>query len=236
MDVDEVFAQFEALGTEQARKIYQRRGIAQPLSGVSSADLGQLKKRIGRDQTLAEALWKTGHYEAQLLAVMVADPTAFHATELDSWAGTANSYGTIDPFARDIVVRTPFAVKTVPHWLEDERSLVRRAAWATVGCLALFDANLPDAYFLDFLPRIESGIHDAPNRVKESMNSALIAIGGRNDALRRPATESARRIGRVKVDHGETNCKTPDAESYIDRMFAHKAARAARPEPRPPRR
>ncbi len=53
------------------------------------------------------------------------------------------------------------------------------------------------------------------NRKKEAMNSALIAIGIRNEDLERKAIEIAREIGKVHVDHGATSCKTPDAESYI---------------------
>ena len=49
---------------------------------------------------------------------------------------------------------------------------------------------------------------------KEAMNSALIAIGIRNEDLERKAIEIARN-GKVHVDHGATSCKTPDAESYI---------------------
>ncbi|MFE6587353.1 DNA alkylation repair protein, partial [Bacillus mobilis] len=46
-------------------------------------------------------------------------------------------------------------------------------------------------------------------------NRALIAIGVRNESLERQAIETARVIGKVEVDHGETSCKTPDAEAYI---------------------
>ena len=49
------------------------------------------------------------------------------------------------------------------------------------------------------------------------MNSALIAIGIRNEDLERKAIEMAREIGKVQVDHGATSCKTPDAEPYIKR-------------------
>ena len=50
---------------------------------------------------------------------------------------------------------------------------------------------------------------------KEAMNSALIAIGIRNEDLERQAIEITSEIGKIEVDHGATSCKTPDAESYI---------------------
>jgi hypothetical protein len=49
------------------------------------------------------------------------------------------------------------------------------------------------------------------------MNGALISIGIYKPALRKKAIEAARRMGKVDVDHGETNCKTPDAVSYIEK-------------------
>jgi hypothetical protein len=49
------------------------------------------------------------------------------------------------------------------------------------------------------------------------MNNALIAIGSRNAALESQAIAAAGRIGKVTVDHGVTDCKTPDAATYIGR-------------------
>jgi hypothetical protein len=30
---------------------------------------------------------------------------------------------------------------------------------------------------------------------------------------------TAKKIGKVEVDHGETNCKTPDAVTYIEKAL-----------------
>ncbi len=54
------------------------------------------------------------------------------------------------------------------------------------------------------------------------MNSALIAIGIRNDELEQKAIAIAREIGKVDVDHGETSCKTPEAEPYIKKARERK--------------
>ena len=55
------------------------------------------------------------------------------------------------------------------------------------------------------------------------MNTALIAIGMRSLKLEPKAISAARKIGRIDVDHGETNCKTPDAEAYILKAGKRKA-------------
>jgi hypothetical protein len=54
------------------------------------------------------------------------------------------------------------------------------------------------------------------------MNGALISIGILKPALRKRAIEAAKRIGKVEVDHGETNCKTPNAVSSIEKASQRK--------------
>jgi len=53
------------------------------------------------------------------------------------------------------------------------------------------------------------------------MNTALIAIGVYKPNLTDKAMETAKRIGKVEVDHGDTSCKTPDAIAYIKKTLAH---------------
>ncbi|HIA47614.1 MAG TPA: hypothetical protein EYN96_06515 [Candidatus Hydrogenedentes bacterium] len=48
------------------------------------------------------------------------------------------------------------------------------------------------------LQYIESNIHSAKNRVRHSMNGALISMGVRNPALQKKAIAAAKRIGKVK--------------------------------------
>ena len=60
---------------------------------------------------------------------------------------------------------------------------------------------------------------------RDVMNSALIAIGCRNDALRQAATAAAQRIGKLHIDYGDTACKTPDAASYIEKAWAHSVSK-----------
>jgi hypothetical protein len=63
------------------------------------------------------------------------------------------------------------------------------------------------------------------------MNNALIAIGIRNHAMEVQAMTVAAQVGVVSVDHGDTNCKTPDAASYIQKTIAHYVAQKAKKVP-----
>lgn len=55
-----------------------------------------------------------------------------------------------------------------------------------------------------------------------------IVIGLRNDKLEKKAMEIAKKIGKVIVDHGDTNCKTPDAVEYIARTKAYRNKKKAK--------
>jgi len=58
------------------------------------------------------------------------------------------------------------------------------------------------------------------------MNSALISIGIRNDKLQKKALAAAARIGKLEIDYGDTECKTPDAAPYILKAAARAKAKA----------
>ena len=100
-------------------------------------------------------------------------------------------------------------------WIQVDGEWVERAGLMVLAGLALHDRDLPDSFFEPYFSLIESQIHGAKNRVRDAMNSALIAIGSRSDELEKEALEVAERVGRIEVDHGETGCKTSLATDYI---------------------
>jgi 3-methyladenine DNA glycosylase AlkD len=170
-------------------------------------------------------LWAAGNHDAQMLATLIADPAQLDAKTLDAWAKQLGNYVITDQFA-ELVYRTRYRKKKAEKWHAARGEWVGRAGWDLIGRLALHEADLPDGYFEPFLLEIKSGIQQQKNRVREAMNNALIAIGVRDAALQEKALSTAQVIGPVEVDHGETNCKTPDATEYILRTVAHRQHRA----------
>ncbi len=220
MKKTEVVAELKALGTAQNVKIYGRHGVTIPMFGVSFANLGKLKKRIGTNQALAEQLWATGNHDARVLATMVADPDAVAAKTLDTWAGQLDSYVISDAFAK-FAAQTERGRKRMLTWMKARQEWKAAAGWNVLSCCAESSA-VDDALITERLAHVETHIHDAKNRVRHSMNQALICMALRSEAISKKAIAAARRIGKVEVDHGETSCKTPDAESYIKKTKAHR--------------
>ena len=227
MNYQQAMRALKAAGTAQNRKIYGRHGVRGEMFGVSYAVLGKLTKKIKRDQELAERLWDSGIHEARLLAAMVADPERVRSSRLDAWARDLDSYPLADAFG-GLVAKTRFADSKRRIWSRARNEFAGQVGWNLVTALALEGDGVADSEFEAYLETIENRIGRAKNRVRYSMNNALIAIGMRNARLERKAIAAARRIGPVEVDHGQTSCKTPDAVDYIRRVKARRRKRKPR--------
>lgn len=208
MTYDQVMKALKRSGTAQNRKIYARHGASGEMFGVSFGELGKLRKRIGADQEVAEALWSSGNVDAMTLATMVAEPETFGKEDLDRWVRVID-YSTIaNQFAKYVVARSAPAPWAVTKWTKAKRPFVAIAGWDVVSCLAM-EEDGGSLDLLESLGRIEAEIARPPDQVKHAMNNSMISIGLHSKGLRRKAIAAAKRIGRVEVDHGQTGCKTP---------------------------
>lgn len=226
MTADEVLRQLEALGTAQNRKVYSRHGVGTNQYGVSYANLKALVKKIKKNQAVAEGLWGSGNHDARVLATMVADPSAVTEKVLEAWARDLDNYVLTDALSQ-LAARTQWAHKKIGQWTGSSDEWRGQCGWNMVAILAASEANLPDAFCEELLEKIENEIRCSKNRVRHSMNNALIAIGLRGGALEKSALRAAGRIGRVEVNHGETGCKTPEAAEYIRKGIARKKGKGS---------
>jgi 3-methyladenine DNA glycosylase AlkD len=227
MNKAQVLKELKSLGTAQNRKVYGSHGVAGDLYGVSYANLGELTKKIKTDHALAEQLWDSGNHDARVLATMIADPSRITARQLDTWVKDLENYVLTDAFTA-LAAKAPLARKRMEKWIAARGEWISSAGWQILSRLAQSEDAPTDAFLEKSLSTIEAKIHSSKNRTRYAMNSALIAIGIRNPSLQKKAIEAARRIGKVQVDHGETGCKTPDAEAYIKKTFAHRRTRKKR--------
>jgi len=230
MNLAETLAQLEQMGTETNRRIYRNHGAHDPLYGVSTANLKALFKAIKKDHALAQQLWDTGNYDAQILATMIADSRQMSNDSIDTWATVITSYGLADYFA-DLVFKTPFAEEKARQWRDSDNEWIGRTGWHLIAKLAA-DKTRPDGEFESYLPVIEGEIHTRLNRTRQAMLNTLIAIGGRGGEIMDKTIASATRIGPIEIDHGNTGCETPDAIPYMRKVAARSEQKAAKtPQP-----
>jgi 3-methyladenine DNA glycosylase AlkD len=225
MTLAEAMRELEKAGSAQTRKTYTRHGATEPMFGVSFATLKALTKRIDVDHDLALALWDTGNFDAQNLAVKIVEPARMTPDDLDRWVRGSSWALMCGSYAAMLPAEGPHAAAKCVQWLNSRAERERTAGWTLLGQLAQRDETSPDAAFEKRLAEIERTIHAAPNVERAIMNQTVIAIGCRNAALRKAALAAAKRIGPVEVDRGDTACKTPDAAEYIEKAWAYAKAK-----------
>jgi len=226
-DPAQVLAQMRALGSIEARVALAKHGAEGAMFGVRFADIDQLAKRHRNDHALALSLWASDNVDARILAMKIADPTKLSSNDLDRWLAEIRWYMGVDVFVAALVTRSPLAQARADAWRRSKHELRGRAGWGLVAHLAR-DPERDAGWLRSCLDAIRKGIRSAPNRKREAMNSALIAIGGYRAELREPALAVADAIGTVEVDHGETHCKTPAARPYIEAMVAPEQRKRAK--------
>jgi len=192
---DEILAWLERRGTRRTVEGMARYGIqASRAFGVPMGTLLLLKKQVGTDHELSLALWKSGWYEARLLAALVGDPQRVTRRQMNAWASSFENWADCDTACFHLFDRTPLAWEKTRQWAASPREFVKRAAFALIASLALHDKTTADEKFLTFLPLIEKGARDERNFVKKSVSWALRAIGRRSRRLQGQVAAVARRL------------------------------------------
>jgi len=161
--------------------------------GVPVPAMRRIARRIGTDQALAHALWRTGIHEARFLATLLADPGAITEREMDRWAHELDSWDVGDA-AADLFAATPFRDARIRAWAVDDAPYVKRAAFAMIARRAVSDRTASDGAFRRYFATIRRGANDDRREVRTGISWALRQIGKRNPALNAAAIEEAERI------------------------------------------
>jgi 3-methyladenine DNA glycosylase AlkD len=216
VDLAAALAWLERNGTKKTRDGMARYGIpATKAFGVTVGATKAYAKKIGRDHALAQALWKSGWYEARLLAAFVDEPEAVTAAQMDAWARDFDSWAVCDTVCFHLFDRAKPAWSKVRAWAGARAEFEKRAAFALIWSLSVHDEQAEDQKFLACLPLIERGAEDERDYVRKGVDMALRALGKRNPALRREAINAAERL--CRSDRG--------AQAWVGRSALRELAR-----------
>jgi 3-methyladenine DNA glycosylase AlkD len=222
--VASIVAALKAKGSEKTRATYARHGIPPGRAwGVSVADIKVVTKAIQGQQSLALALYDTGMMEAMYLAGLVADGAPMSPQQLQKWAEGAAGMPMIAEYTVPwVAVDHPAASALAAKWIDSKDEQVACTGWCTFSGLV---ATRPDSA-LDLeqiealLVSIPARIGPAKNRVRYTMNSFVIAVGTYVRPLLAAAKKTAKQLGAVAVDMGDTACSIPLATAAIAKAEA----------------
>src|ERR1039457_1131259 len=91
MEVAEIMAELQGMGSESIKKILLKHGVKEPFFGVKVEHLKTIQKKVKKDYGLAKGLFATGNADAMYLAGLITDDEKMTKADLQIWAGEAVS-------------------------------------------------------------------------------------------------------------------------------------------------
>lgn len=191
----EILGWLAKTGTRAGRDAMARYNIPSTTAfGVGVGVLQKKAKECGRSHALAAELWKTGRYEARMMACYIDEPSQLTVAQMDRWAQDFDNWGICDTACFVLFDKSPLAWGRVKAWSTKRETFVKRAGLALLWGLTVHDKKAPDASFLGALPLVERAADDDRDLVRKGASMALRATGKRNPALRAAALEVAERL------------------------------------------
>ena len=197
MDVNDILDRLRALANPDDLAGLVRGGInPEHALGVRVPKLRTLAKEIGKDHTLALALWDSGCHEARLLATMIDDYRQLTDGQMERWAAEFDSWDVVDQCVMNLFERAgEDAVVKALAWSHREEEFVKRAGFVMMARMAVGKKKwVTDETFEQFWPRIIAEAADERNFVKKAVNWALRQPGKMNLALNARAIEVAEQV------------------------------------------
>ncbi len=218
--VAEVMSELAKKGSAQTRKTYARHGAAVEMFGVKIGDLKTIAKQIKGNQALALELYDSGNSDAMYLAGLVADGCQMTKKQLEAWVKAANWYLLAEYTVPWVAAESPHGRDLARKWIGSKTPCIASSGWATYASWISVrpDEDLDLDEIRALLDHVASEIHQAPNRVRYTMNGFVIAVGAYVKPLLKQAKAAAKKIGEVSVDMGDTACQVPLATAYIEKL------------------
>ena len=214
--VKDILAQLESPGDDARRAHNTRAGAPDNQFGVKLGDIRALAKKLKSDHALAMKLWDTGNVDAQLLAVLIMEPGAISAKDLDALTRSVSCAQVADWLNAYVVKDHPASEALRVKWMKSKVRWALRAGWQlTAGLVSGKAEDVDPAALLD---RIEAELPKARPEVQWTMNGTLAAIGIRHAEHRRRAIAIGEAIGLYRDWPVSKGCTPPYVPVWIDAM------------------
>ena len=222
MLVSEVLAKLEALGNEKVRAHNRKNGADENQYGVKLGDIRLVAKTIKGDHALALDLWKTGNFDARLLAILLMKPKALSLGELDVLV-RSNSATQISDWLNSYVVKAhPLKDELRQQWMASDHPMAARAGWSlTAERIAKISDGVEITALLD---RIEAELAVAEPLPQWTMNNTLAAIGINHSVYRDRALAIGEALGVYRNYPTSPGCTSPFAPIWIAEMVRRQSA------------
>lgn len=181
MTLSQILEQLQSKANPERARSLERFAIpSEKAFGITMPVLRKLAKEAGKDQVLAEQLWKEGPHECKLLATLIADPVKFSITQADRWVREIYSWDVCDQLCINLLSKTSYAWDLPRRWAPEEHEFTRRAGIVMIAVMAVHHKKVEDEEFLQFIPILKEYATDPRNFVKKAVNWAIRQMGKRS--------------------------------------------------------
>lgn len=149
--------------------------------GVSSLLLANYAKTIGRNQALADQLWKENFREAKLLTFMIADPESASKELISNYILECENNEMVEIGVIHFFSKLKNAFEYATQWIQSENQYKKMAAYLIVTRLAMTKKFGDENDLLVLFPSFEKDILSEDFFVYQSVTKAFQEI-----AFRRP--------------------------------------------------
>ncbi|MFT5128613.1 MAG: 3-methyladenine DNA glycosylase AlkD [Rhodothermales bacterium] len=218
MSTDDIMALLDAQADERGIAHWKRLAGDTGLKsyGLGLTKLRKLGKQIGRDRSLAQALWETDVYDAKVLALLIDDPKQITREQaerqVEQLAGgyLAHVFSSCDA----TLAKAPIVQELADAWMVSQDAVRRSCGYGLLYEISKCKTKRApdDVYFLARIAQIEATIAKEPHSVQGAMGTALMGIGKRNIPLNTRALEVARAFGPFEFGNG---CEPFDVVKHL---------------------
>lgn len=222
MEFAEIMQQLQLIGNDNTKKVLIKHGAREPFFGVKIEDLKKIQKKIKTDYPLSLELFSSGNSDAMYLAGLIADPKQMTREDLNDWAEKAYWYMLSEFTVAWVASESKYGLELALKWIDSDVEHIACTGWSTLSSLVAIkpDSEIDEILYTGLLERVSRTIHSEKNRVRHTMNSFVISVGGYCTHLTGKAMKVALSLGKVEVNMGGTACKVPAATDYIKKMHA----------------
>jgi 3-methyladenine DNA glycosylase AlkD len=205
MTVQSIMSELKSFGDEGIKKILLKHGVKEPFFGVRVEHLKTIQKKVKKDYQLAKDLYATGNADAMYLAGLIADDEKMTKEDLRAWAKQALSSNINEYTVPWVATGSKHGFGLAKEWIDDKEEHIVVTGWATFGNLVALipDKDLDIAMLKSLMARVTKTIHDAPNRVRQTMNGFIAAVGIYVPALTDEAVATAKKIAPLTARSAE---------------------------------
>lgn len=202
MEMKEVMAELEQMGTAYNKKRYLSNGAVEPVFGVGTGKMKPMSKKIGVNHALAESLYATGNYDAMYFAGIIADPNAMTVADYNRWMDEAYFFMLSDYVVAVTLSESDIAEEVADEWITSEQDLRKSAGWSTYCWLlgSRKDEEFSADKLSNMLDVVKASIHDETEHTKGAMNNFVYTVGTSYLPLHDKAVQIADEMGTVHVE------------------------------------